>query len=407
MDAALLIIRTFHFAGALSLTGLFGFAALVAGDLAMRARTQLRIVGWISAIVLLLTAPVWLFSVAESMTGSPLDATIASGAPGVVLTNTQFGHVLALRVVLALLLLPLLFKLGARRALDLLGAVLATIGLAAIAWQGHAGADLGRDAAIHLAADTAHLIAAGLWLGGLVPLGLLLRDAADIREQYELARRFSTLGAACVAVLLLSGILNAWYLVGTPQALIGTRYGQTLLLKLGFVAAILLLASVNRWQLVPRLAARDGHASRRLLRHVAIEAALSLGVIAIVALLGTMIPAAHEQIASSFAERFGLECWTADPQGCADLLFGGLSALLGLGAAAIGLSFRYAAMVAIGGAITFGVGTHVTQSMLIPPTMTSYHVAPRFIAAPSIAALRPIAPVDLFPAAPAVRVHEG
>jgi len=91
----------------------------------------------------------------------------------------------------------------------------------------------------------------------------------------------------------------------------------------------------------------------------------------------------------------------------ADLVFAELSGLLGLGGLAIGLRSSQALALALGGAITFGLGTHVTQSMLIPPTMTSYHVTPRFIAAPSIAALRPIAPVDLFPAAPAGHVHES
>jgi copper resistance protein D len=296
MDPLLIATRTLHFAGALSLLGALGFAAFIARDPPPRPMRQLRVVAQLSAALLLISAPLWLVLVAANMSADTLAATIASGVPKTVLLDTQFGHALGLRFVLTLLLLLLVARLGKDRVLDRMAAFLAAVSVVAIAWQGHAGAELGRDALIHLTADAAHLIAAGLWLGALLPLILLLRGTTETDRQYEAARRFSTLGVICVAALLPSGIVNTYYLVGSVPALFGTDYGRILLLKVVLVLTMLAFAASNRWQLVPRLAIYDRGAARRIARHAAVEAALGLGVIAIVAALGSMEPAIHEPV---------------------------------------------------------------------------------------------------------------
>jgi putative copper resistance protein D len=300
MDPLLIATRALHFAAALSLVGILGFAAFIAGDPHPRLAGQLRMMGRLSAALLLVTAPLWLILVAAGMSGDTLAVTISSGASRTVLLDTQFGHALGLRFLLTLLLLLPIARLGKNHVLDRAGAIRAAISVGAIAWQGHAGAELGRHAVAHLSADVAHLIAAGFWLGALLPLMLALRGTAETDRQYETARRFSTLGVVCVAALLPSGIVNAYYLVGSVPALIGTAYGQILLLKLALVVVMLALAGVNRWQLVPRLTARDSRVARRIARHTAIEAALGFGVIAIVAALGTMEPARHEPVVWPF-----------------------------------------------------------------------------------------------------------
>ena len=300
MDPLLIATRALHFASALSLVGVLGFAALIGCDPPPRLARKLRITAQLSAALLLITAPLWLILVAEKISADTLALTISSGTPKTVALDTRFGHALCLRFILTVLLLPLIARLGEKRLHDRLAALLAALSGAAIAWQGHAGAELSRDAVIHLTADAAHLIAAGLWVGALLPLVLLLRATTDTSRQYEAAKRFSTLGVICVAALLPSGIINAYYLVGSVPALIGTAYGQILLLKLVLVLTMLAFAAINRWQLVPRLATRDGEAARRIARHTAIEAALGLGVIVIVAALGTMEPAMHEPVGWPF-----------------------------------------------------------------------------------------------------------
>ena len=55
--------------------------------------------------------------------------------------------------------------------------------LASLAWAGHGGATPGRPGDLHLAADMLHLLAAGAWLGTLIPLALLLAETRRSRRR--------------------------------------------------------------------------------------------------------------------------------------------------------------------------------------------------------------------------------
>ncbi|HEX4192183.1 MAG TPA: copper homeostasis membrane protein CopD [Stellaceae bacterium] len=386
MAPLLITTRALHFVGALSLAGVLGFVVFVAGGLPPRLARQLRVMAQVSAALVLLTAPLWLILVAASMSADTLAAAIADGVPKTVLLDTQFGHALGLRFLLTLLVLPLILRLGRRRSADGLAAVVAAIAVAAMAWQGHGGAELGRAAIVHLTADATHLVAAAIWLGALLPLMMALRGVTEVSLQYAMARRFSTLGVACVAALLASGVMNTYYLVGSIAALIGTAYGQILLLKLAIVGTMLAVASINRWKLVPRLAARDSDAAGRIARHSALEAALGLGVIVVVAVLGTMEPAVHEAIVWPLPWRFGLDTIADMPALRDDAIFSGAAAMLGLAGFGFGLYRRKPIVIAVSLAITLGLGIHAMQLVLIPATPTSYQTSPEPFTATTIAA---------------------
>jgi putative copper export protein/mono/diheme cytochrome c family protein len=385
MDLPLVLARALHFAGALSLAGVLGFAALIVPEPSPRLARQLRIAAWVSAALLLLTAPFWLIVVGENMSGDTFVSSIAAHVPKIVLFETQFGRVLGLRFVLALSLLPLIARLGRKWVVDGLAAVLAAIGVAAIAWQGHAGAELGAQEVPHLTADVVHLVAASLWLGALLPLVLALRDIAGPHQRYAMASRFSTLGVYSVAALLTSGIVNAYYLVGSIAGLIGTTYGQILLVKLTLIAVMLVVASINRWVLVPCLATDGGDAARRLTRHTMVEAVIGLGVVCVVAVLGSLEPAVHESIVWPLPWRFGLDMITDMPALRDDAIFSGVAAMLGLAGVGFGLYRRKAVIVAVGLAITLGLGIHAIELVLIPATPTSYQTSPEPFTAANIA----------------------
>jgi putative copper export protein len=62
--------------------------------------------------------------------------------------------------------------------------------------------------------------------------------------------RYSSLVAVdCAArrshVLIASGLINSWYLVGAFAALLGTLYGRLLLVKLSLFFGMLVLAAAN------------------------------------------------------------------------------------------------------------------------------------------------------------------
>ena len=65
--------------------------------------------------------------------------------------------------------------------------------------------------------------------------------------------RFSTLGIVSVATILLTGIINTWYLAGSIDALTETKYGHLLLIKIALFFAMVGVAAFNRLRLTPRL----------------------------------------------------------------------------------------------------------------------------------------------------------
>ncbi|GGE12774.1 copper resistance protein CopD [Polymorphobacter glacialis] len=178
--------------------------------------------------------------------------------------------------------------------------------LASLAWTGHGAAGEATKGLVKLVADIVHLLAAGAWIGALVALGLMVaRNAsrlksADFISMHCTLDGFSKAGTVFVALLIVTGSVNTWILVGPAGiGLIGSdQYVQLLALKLALFAAMVGLAAINRFRLTPAFS-RDLDAGvvpleahRALRRSIAIEAGLAASVLAIVAWLGTLVPPA-------------------------------------------------------------------------------------------------------------------
>lgn len=297
LEAGLWGARFVHFLATLSLFGmaLFPLYALPRGQaLPQGLPRRLRRASLAAVILSLAGALAWLLFSVATMADSfaaAFDTTTLSS----VLSDTTFGRLWTVRVIPALLSIPAATFAAGRRGYATLGA-LAFLLLAPLAGVGHTEVTEGTAHAIHILADGAHLLAAGAWLGGLVALALLMSRAVASTpgEQAAILARFSGTGTIAVATLVASGLVNAWFLVGSIGGLFATRYGQLLLIKIALFGLMIGLAALNRYWLVPALA--QGFDSRtmqaRLRFHIAAEQILGLLVIAIVSVLGTLDPAA-------------------------------------------------------------------------------------------------------------------
>jgi putative copper resistance protein D len=298
-------VRAVHFAGTILAAGTVFFQLVVAepafaaaGDVIYPAMERLRRqwswLVWFSLAVAVLSAAVWLVLLAAAIYGAPITEVWANGGVWTVATETRFGQVWSARLGLAVLLA---LSLAARSRWSFVPVVLAAGLLIAPAWTGHAGAAPGLAGQLHVVADALHLLAAGAWIGALLPLAMLLAAARSTEEAGwknivgGAIRRFSLLGIASVGVLLATGIVNTWYEVGSFASLVATAYGRLIVLKLGLFAAMVAIAAVNRFQLTPRLAAAG--AVRKLQRNSLAEAALGFAAVLVVGFLGTMAPASH------------------------------------------------------------------------------------------------------------------
>src|SRR5262249_18080081 len=77
---------------------------------------------------------------------------------------------------------------------------------------------------LNVADQWLHMLAAGVWVGGLVWLLLGLRDR-DGAPRAAAVRRFSQLAFAAVAVIAVTGVLRAVPEVGSLGALVSTSFG--------------------------------------------------------------------------------------------------------------------------------------------------------------------------------------
>lgn len=298
--AGLIVSRFVHY---LALSVLFGGALFpFYGFASPRADTQ-RVSTWLRALLLSAGLLAWLSGISwfvfttGSMSGS-LSGVTDSTVLSTMIRDTDFGRVWVLRVLLAtglvLLLLPARLS-GWRFHAVLFGSLIL---LASIALTGHAGSDESPAGLRYRIADAFHLIAAGVWIGALVVFARLVMVAFrqlhddDLRVLHHALARFSGVGTAVVAILVLTGLINPGFFSSSLK----TAYTQILLVKLVMFVAMLLLAAANRFWLTPRLAAtldsksglKSAVAALRL--SLVTEIALAILVLAAVAWLGTLSP---------------------------------------------------------------------------------------------------------------------
>lgn len=220
----------------------------------------------VGAVLGLLAIPVQ----GAAVTGAGLLGALEPGALSEVLRST-FGAGTAVRVVW-LVALALLWRARAHPVAVVTAAVAA---VGSYALDGHQRTV--EPTWLLMGADVLHVLAAAGWFGGLVLLAgaLTRRGRQDPADVGRLVARFSSVTLVTVGVLVLAGTAMAVVLVGSPSALLPTTYGRLLVAKVAIVAVVLVVATYNRWWLVPAVvgdAADPPAAWRRLRTTVRLEA---------------------------------------------------------------------------------------------------------------------------------------
>ena len=320
----IVITRAVHIGACLILLSLFAFDMLIATPALRQVdrgalqdmealREQFRLLAVWSGLAAIASGIVWFWIVLVQITGGSLWEMPSIDSIDVAIPRTQFGKLWAWRLALMLLFtIANLFALRKSRnvlwrsrAWQCIGAIIATTLLGSLAWAGHAGATLGPERSIHLTADAAHLIAAGLWPAGLLPLTLLLVRASRSSEPSLLlvasaiTRRFSALSLFVVSALAATGLTNSYFLVGSLRALIASEYGRLLMLKLLLFFTMIGLGACNLLRLKPQLISANERnawqrdALRKLTRNVIAELCIGTLIVIIVGALGATPPPRH------------------------------------------------------------------------------------------------------------------
>ncbi len=115
-----------------------------------------------------------------------------------------------------------------------------------------------------LVADVTHLVAAAIWVGGVLALVRVLRTRRRAGAPLDVARmaaRFGVVAAASFVVVGLAGVALAWAIVDDVSDLWTSTWGVVLLAKVAVVLVVGALGAYTHFRVVPRLTARtDGSA---------------------------------------------------------------------------------------------------------------------------------------------------
>lgn len=256
VGALFAVVRVGVFAGLALLIGGVAFLAVVwPGGRSVPLARRIVAVGW------------WL-TIAGSVAGILIQGPYATafGIGHVFDTDlirsvldTRFGHVELVRLVLLLVAVPLLRIPGRggpvpswwNGAAIVLGAGLAlTPGL-----SGHAA--IGIQWPLALVADTVHVGAMAVWLGGLVVLGLVGLRVASAEELGVMLPRFSRIAFGSVCAVVVTGVYQSWRQVGSLHALTSTAFGRLLIFKVIAFVVLMLLADLSRRAVQARLVAKS------------------------------------------------------------------------------------------------------------------------------------------------------
>jgi copper transport protein len=208
--------------------------------------------------------------------GLPLSG-IATAVPWRVALGTSLGPSLLSAIAAMLAGLIAWRSTSARLARALSAIALAGVGLS-LAASGHAAT--APPQALTRPAMFLHGAGVAFWLGAFAPMLAILWSPRGV--VLPILNRFSTVAVPVVGVLALTGLALAAVQLESIRALIETKYGVILSIKLMLVAVLLGLATLNRFRLMPALA-RDVTDTRPLVRSILLEGILGLVILCVVA----------------------------------------------------------------------------------------------------------------------------
>jgi len=276
------------------LAGLVVFTALVWLPVSQRENAEVEKAAglfcrwtWVLAALLVVTGLIELPVYALRASGESLSAGLVAEA----LFDTRVGQLWIVRVLLGFAVAAAATYAVRRRSPAYWwgAASIAAVMLMTLTRQSHAAAEGGL---LPLAADWLHLVAASVWMGGLLGFPLLLirppvEMPVDARATLlgRTVRRFSKVATVAVLALLVTGSYAILLHVPSLSALMGTAYGNALIVKLGLLVLLLAAGAVN---LVSRGRGPFG-------RVVRLELALAICVFVATGFLTTLPPSDAEQ----------------------------------------------------------------------------------------------------------------
>jgi putative copper resistance protein D len=289
LDLLLETGRLLTYAGALQLFGVAAFQCwLAAPPLRAALEPQTRPTAILSALFLVVGQLIWLAATAGTMADG-WSSAFDPPTLWLVLTATAFGRVWGpLLLIGAILLVIAVIGRGRWMALSIISG-LALCGLGLV---GHAAMSSGAAGVLNPVSQALHLLSSAFWVGCLIPLLFclsLFRHPDHGTEAAAALKRFSGLGHGAVAVLLLSGVANSYFVLSGATIDPTRPYQALLIAKVAIAGIMVCLAVINRYVFVPKMP-NKGPGLAQLVHGTIAEIVLSAIILGLVSVIGTLSP---------------------------------------------------------------------------------------------------------------------
>jgi putative copper export protein len=300
------LLRGLHLATMVSLLGTTAFTVWMLPAVAeppAALRRRLYRLCQVSGSVAILAGAAWFVLQTAAIADADSWPALLDALP-LVAMHTRYGTIMLARLLLVLVA-TFLGRLETKRGTYLI-LVLSAVALGLEGLIGHAGATAGATGHELVISEALHLLAAGLWLGALLPLWLSVQ-ALPPAQAAVLCERFTPVGLACVLVLAGTGLAQGMDLIGSLPGLFGTSYGHIALLKITLFLIALVLALLNRLRLTDQLTAGRMEARHHLMLSICVETGIGLAIVCAAAFLASTTPAV--QATPRYSWPLLSKCW--------------------------------------------------------------------------------------------------
>ncbi len=205
---------------------------------------------------------------ALNLTGGDLASALSPSLLAGLATSGRFGIYWMMREVVILIAMILAFYMLLRQqrprivktVLPIANLFLASALLIAITMSGHAAAVSPNIVSYAIVIDWLHLLAASLWVGGMMyiatnylPVLRRLQIPQQARSLVTVLPYFSPLAIAGVLIMAVTGPFSAAFHLTSWQQFLSTAYGRALLVKIALVGGLLITSAIHVGLLRPRL----------------------------------------------------------------------------------------------------------------------------------------------------------
>jgi copper transport protein len=244
-----------------------------------------------SIAVSAVAAVLQLLTIAADVSGSSILGSFG-GLGGALSTTAGKAYLLRLLVFPVLGFVLLGARTLAERDRWNVAAALAVVALGTWAFAGHSKSM--RWALIGVPVDIVHHGAAAAWLGGLGLVGVIAYRVSEASDFAGIVDRFGIIARNAVALIVATGVIQSFRLVGSPFNILAVAHGRLLLLKIVVVGAMLKIADINRKRVASRFRVAERatpKAADMLRRAMGTELAVGLAVIGVTAAMVVSPPA--------------------------------------------------------------------------------------------------------------------